>query len=524
MSIGDGGTNLDNELLLLSPNNKATLQTLRFGTFVGKLEKEFKSWLIDIKFIDNEYLLVTDARYKKLKKFCFRGQLKNEVSFSNRPMFFVYFDDRMTFVTTFAHENIIRIVNSVNQLEVIAELTVTIGCSGIANIGKTKFALACRPKRKINIMSGNGTKLRKIKPLIDEANDSEEEGDNRGQHHMAGRKDFDALKRHRQSLKVANIQSRLVWAGYIDASETQIYVTDYETSLLTIIYIENEACFRHKSIPLVDSRECDLPGYDYDISLRTCLKFNSTQLNWYDARQQCIDEGGDLITVETVEKLSFHNTSLHNCSTSQFYWIGLINGTWTSGELFQNIYDLGPTDIHIAPIFPKICGRLRFSPGTVNMIGERKSTLVNLLESRIEKAIQRHKKTVKYFSSGTCNLSHNDGKFIELGHGGCIASRDFQPRKCIFENIIDCMQKNSKVILVLTKNFVYSDWCQFEANQALLELMKPKKKMKCVIPLLLAVEEHEIPSKLKDITYADFTNDEDCMDEIVKLKKVLSLG
>ena len=61
--------------------------------------------------------------------------------------------------------------------------------------------------------------------------------------------------------------------------------------------------------------ECDLPGYDYDISSRTCLKFNSTQLNWYDARQHCIDEGGDLITVETVEKLYFHNTSLNNCKS-----------------------------------------------------------------------------------------------------------------------------------------------------------------------------------------------------------------
>ncbi|CAC5365559.1 TLR2 [Mytilus coruscus] len=107
---------------------------------------------------------------------------------------------------------------------------------------------------------------------------------------------------------------------------------------------------------------------------------------------------------------------------------------------------------------------------------------------------------------------------------GCIANRDFQPGKFIFENIIDCIQDSSKVILVLTKHFVESYWCQFEANQALLELMEPKKKKKCIIPLLLAVDENEIPSKLKDITYADFTSDEDYMDEIVKLKKVLSPG
>ncbi|CAC5365558.1 unnamed protein product [Mytilus coruscus] len=115
--------------------------------------------------------------------------------------------------------------------------------------------------------------------------------------------------------------------------------------------------------------ECDLPGYDYDVSSRTCLKFISIQLNWYDARQQCIGDGGDLITVETVEKLYFHKTSLNNCSTSQFYWIGLSNGTWTSGESFQDIYGLEPTDIRIAALFPgRSCGRLRFSPGTANLM------------------------------------------------------------------------------------------------------------------------------------------------------------
>ncbi|XP_063425771.1 uncharacterized protein LOC134709538 [Mytilus trossulus] len=107
---------------------------------------------------------------------------------------------------------------------------------------------------------------------------------------------------------------------------------------------------------------------------------------------------------------------------------------------------------------------------------------------------------------------------------GCIANRDFQPGKFIFENIIECMQNSSKVIFVLTKNFVDSTWCQVETNHALLELMEPKKKMNCIIPLLLAIDENEIPSKLKDITYADFTNNEDYIDEIVKLKKVLSPG
>lgn len=48
--------------------------------------------------------------------------------------------------------------------------------------------------------------------------------------------------------------------------------------------------------------------------------------------------------------------------------------------------------------------------------------------------------------------------------------------------------------------------------------------MKCLIPLLLANDEFEIPEKLKDITYADFTNDKDYIDDVLKLKKVFSPG
>lgn len=107
---------------------------------------------------------------------------------------------------------------------------------------------------------------------------------------------------------------------------------------------------------------------------------------------------------------------------------------------------------------------------------------------------------------------------------GCIAHRDFQPGKFIFENILDSIKNSSKVILVLTKHFVESHWCQFEINHALLELFEPKKKMKCVIPLLLANDEFEIPEKLKDITYAVFTNDKDYIDDVLKLKKVFSPG
>ncbi|CAC5365548.1 TLR13 [Mytilus coruscus] len=100
---------------------------------------------------------------------------------------------------------------------------------------------------------------------------------------------------------------------------------------------------------------------------------------------------------------------------------------------------------------------------------------------------------------------------------GCIADRDFEPGKIIFENIENSLRKSSKIILVITNNFVNSYWCQFETNQALLESMESRKD--CIIPLYL--EACDIPDKLRHITYADFTNDDDYIFEIMKLKRAL---
>ncbi|CAG2194099.1 unnamed protein product [Mytilus edulis] len=88
----------------------------------------------------------------------------------------------------------LRLGKFVGKLKMKNSNHVKIRCSGITKIDQDKFALACRSKCKIYIMSRNGTKLRTIKPLIgidemstnhvpstgmDDVNDSDEEGDNR---------------------------------------------------------------------------------------------------------------------------------------------------------------------------------------------------------------------------------------------------------------------------------------------------------------------------------------------------------
>ncbi|VDI54286.1 Hypothetical predicted protein, partial [Mytilus galloprovincialis] len=51
----------------------------------------------------------------------------------------------------------------------------------------------------------------------------------------------------------------------------------------------------------------------------------------------------------------------------------------------------------------------------------------------------------------------------------CIADRDFIPGNSILDNIIDAIKKSYKVILILTDHFVTSNWCQYEADQAIIK-------------------------------------------------------
>ena len=105
---------------------------------------------------------------------------------------------------------------------------------------------------------------------------------------------------------------------------------------------------------------------------------------------------------------------------------------------------------------------------------------------------------------------------------GCIADRDFQPGKIIINNITDAIKKSYKIILVLTKSFVQSKWCTHEMEYAIIRHIGIEE---CVIPLLLEpLEEAEYPDCLQRITYPDYTNERNQMQEIRKLKKALLVG
>ncbi|XP_070204893.1 toll-like receptor 2 type-2 [Littorina saxatilis] len=49
-----------------------------------------------------------------------------------------------------------------------------------------------------------------------------------------------------------------------------------------------------------------------------------------------------------------------------------------------------------------------------------------------------------------------------LGLRLCVHERDFLPGNNIVDNIVDCVQSSKKVMMVFSRHFVSSQWCQFE--------------------------------------------------------------
>ncbi|KAJ8311979.1 hypothetical protein KUTeg_009352 [Tegillarca granosa] len=112
----------------------------------------------------------------------------------------------------------------------------------------------------------------------------------------------------------------------------------------------------------------------------------------------------------------------------------------------------------------------------------------------------------------------------DIAFKGCIADRDFTPGNTIIDNIIDAVKHSCKIIFVITADFITSRWCDFEVDKALIEMLSTKKKEDCIIPILLEkITDQSFPEKLGHITYLDLTDESKRFEEVMKLKRALSI-
>ena len=93
------------------------------------------------------------------------------------------------------------------------------------------------------------------------------------------------------------------------------------------------------------------------------------------------------------------------------------------------------------------------------------------------------------------------------GYKLCIHHRDFPLGGVIAESIIDAVNKSKRVIMLLSNNFLRSEWCQYEFQKAHYQLLKERKNR--IIMILLEEISHELLYKemglyLKTRTYVTY--------------------
>ncbi|CAH1268131.1 TLR1 [Branchiostoma lanceolatum] len=106
---------------------------------------------------------------------------------------------------------------------------------------------------------------------------------------------------------------------------------------------------------------------------------------------------------------------------------------------------------------------------------------------------------------------------VDMRFKGCVADRDFLPGKSVFDNIIHSIENSYKTLLILTPNFVTSEWCKYETEHALYESLRGKSGR--VIPIML--DKCDVPASLHTITYFDVSGDVIGSYDWLKLKKAL---
>ena len=70
---------------------------------------------------------------------------------------------------------------------------------------------------------------------------------------------------------------------------------------------------------------------------------------------------------------------------------------------------------------------------------------------------------VSYSSNDQDWIDHILMKNLEPGYKLCLHERDFQIGQSIIENIVECLSQSKCCFIILSENYVKSDWCNFEA-------------------------------------------------------------
>ncbi|KAK6188532.1 hypothetical protein SNE40_004690 [Patella caerulea] len=133
--------------------------------------------------------------------------------------------------------------------------------------------------------------------------------------------------------------------------------------------------------------------------------------------------------------------------------------------------------------------------------------------------------------------SKNDENFVvhklypklekELGFKLCLHFRDFLPGEAIANSIIQAIENSRRTIMILTPNYVNSEWCRLEYQKAQHEMLKLKHK---IVPIILEdlsginAMDKNLKSILDTVTYIEYPTEADDSKKYDKFWKMLGLS
>ncbi|GAB1597501.1 hypothetical protein Ahia01_000026600 [Argonauta hians] len=272
-------------------------------------------------------------------------------------------------------------------------------------------------------------------------------------------------------LKTFNVNiSHMFNLSYIDLSEN--FLTDLPENVFKSI----ETLSENHSITINMERNTLKCGCHQSSFLKWLNKVRcSSRLKiMYD---KCTHPNGTVWTLSD-RQLSFIITYLnHSCSS----YIGIIIAT-TSLIMFLGVFFVGTLIYHFR-------WKLRY---LYYMIRERYSYQRMQMDDYLYDAFVSYAEEdrVCVFDYLVPELEEKDNFKLNIHH------RDFPAGKQISENILSAIQSSRKCLILLSRNFLASEWCMFEYNMAKMECVHSERDLVVVI-MLEELTENELPLQLQ---------------------------
>ncbi|XP_064612565.1 toll-like receptor 13 [Liolophura sinensis] len=93
----------------------------------------------------------------------------------------------------------------------------------------------------------------------------------------------------------------------------------------------------------------------------------------------------------------------------------------------------------------------------------------------------------------------------------CLHDRDFPVGVSIQQNIVDAVNNSRKVILVISRAFLTSDWCEFEIQMTGMRMMRDGRENAIIVIMIEEIPVAEMPRSLlnlwKHITFLLWDNE-----------------